>query len=137
MSTLIDSNVLIDVFDPSCAWHDWSAGQLALAANLGPVVINQVVLAETSEFFGEPAAFEPFARHARISRESIPWEACYAAGKAHVAYRKQGGRRERTLPDFFVGAHAHVRTYSLLTRDPRRYRRYFPDVEIIAPDTHP
>jgi predicted nucleic acid-binding protein len=137
MSTLVDSNVLIDAIDPASAWHDWSARKLRHAGNLGPIVINQVVLAETSEFFSKPAAFEPFAHQARISRESIPWEACYEAGQAHVAYRKQGGRRERTLPDFFVGAHALIRTYRLLTRDPRRYRSYFPSLDIIAPDTDP
>ncbi len=137
MSTLVDSNVLIDVIDSSSPWHKWSSGRLSLAAEIGPVLINQVVLAETTEVFEEPERFEPFASLARLSREGIPWEACFEAGKAHVEYRRGGGERDRTLPDFFIGAHAKVRGHQLLTRDPRRYRRYFPSLDIIAPDTHP
>ena len=98
---------------------------------------HQVVLAETSEAFRERREFDPFAVEARLSRESIPWDACYEAGKAHREYRRRGGQRERTLPDFFVRAHAHARGYAMLTRDARRYRTYFPNIHIIAPDTHP
>jgi predicted nucleic acid-binding protein len=41
------------------------------------------------------------------------------------------------LPDFLIGAHASAKGYRLLTRDGRRYRSYFPKLDIIAPDTHP
>jgi predicted nucleic acid-binding protein len=69
--------------------------------------------------------------------ENIPFDAALIAGWAHREYRSRGGRREQTLPDFLIGAHAVVSGYRLLTRDPKRYRTYFPDLEIIAPDTHP
>lgn len=137
MSTLVDSNVLIDVIDSSSPWHAWSIAKLSSARNLGAIVINQVVLAETSEMFRQPSAFEPFALQARLSRENIPWEACYEAGRAHVSYRQRGGLKERTLPDFLIGAHAVVKGHRLLTRDARRYRTYFPNLEIISPDAHP
>ena len=55
----------------------------------------------------------------------------------HRKYRRSGGLRERVLPDFLIGAHAAVKSYRILTRDAARYRTYFPDVDIIAPDTHP
>lgn len=137
MSTLVDSNVLIDVMAGASEWRSWSTARLVEAADLGAVVINQIVLSEASELFEEPSAFEPFTQAARLQRESIPWEACYDAGRAHVEYRRRGGLREQTLPDFFVGAHAKVRGYRLLTRDARRYRDYFPTVELICPETHP
>ena len=70
-------------------------------------------------------------------RENVPWEAAFLAGKAFVAYRKAGGERSSPLPDFFIGAHAAIRGYDLLTRDPRGFRKYFPTLRIISPETHP
>jgi hypothetical protein len=106
------------------------------ASDAGSVVVNQVIFAETAVRFDEPIAIGIFPLN-EIARESIPWEAAFQAGQAHLQYRRRGGARERTLPDFLIGAHARVMGYLLLTRDPRRYRGYFPDVELIAPDTHP
>jgi predicted nucleic acid-binding protein len=68
-------------------------------------------------------------------REALPFSAAYEAGRAYLAYRKAGGVRERTLPDFFIGAHAMVKSYRLLTRDAQRYRGYFPSLDIISPET--
>jgi len=72
-----------------------------------------------------------------IAYEEIPQMAAYRAGRAHYAYRRSGGPRQRTLPDFLVGAHAAEGGYRILTRDALRYRTYFPEISIIAPDTHP
>jgi predicted nucleic acid-binding protein len=134
-STLVDSNVLLDIIDRS-DWMEWSASRLAAARDAGAVLINQVIFAETAARFKDVTAAEAPA-FSRIERESIPWEAAFRAGHAHRLYRDAGGRRARTLPDFLIGAHAMTKGYRLLTRDPRRYRRYFPSVELIAPDTHP
>jgi predicted nucleic acid-binding protein len=135
-STLVDSNVLLDVIGEARTWSAWSASRLAEAAETGTIVINQVVFAETSAQFDDPDAAEA-AAFSQFLRESIPWSAAFKAGQAHRAYRNRGGVRERTLPDFLIGAHALTKGYRLLTRDPRRYRKYFPDLDIIAPDTHP
>jgi predicted nucleic acid-binding protein len=66
-------------------------------------------------------------------REELPWPAAFLAGRAHVDYRRRGGTRTSPLPDFFVGAHAAITGYTLLTRDPTRYRTYFPRLRIVAP----
>ena len=63
-----------------------------------------------------------------------PRPALFLAGKAFQRYRAQGGSRTSVLPDFFIGAHAAVGGFLLLMRDARRYRAYFPGVELIAPD---
>lgn len=56
----------------------------------------------------------------------------FAAGKAYLRYRRSGDKRS-PMPDFYIGAHAAVAGYRLLTRDARRYRTYFPALDIVAP----
>lgn len=133
MSTvLVDSNVLLDVLLPDPEWEAVSSEALARAADDAYLAINPVVFAEVSVGFREIEALED-ALPAEIRREGIPWDAAFLAGKAFVRYRRAGGTRTSTLPDFFIGAHAAVRGYALLTRDPGRYRRYFPTVELLQP----
>ena len=67
-------------------------------------------------------------------REPLPYEAAFLAGKAFLKYRRRGGQRTAPLPDFYIGAHAAVSGFRILTRDPRRYRTYFPTVDIISPE---
>jgi len=43
------------------------------------------------------------------------------------------GTKWSPLPDFFIGAHAAISGLTLLTRDARRYRAYFPKLKILAP----
>jgi predicted nucleic acid-binding protein len=135
-STLIDSNVLIDVVKDLDPWRVWAAARLSEAADRGRIIVNQIVVAETAIRFRDYGAAETL-NLPQLTRESLPWDAAFEAGRAHRAYRRRGGARERTLPDFLIGAHALVRGYRLLTRDARRYRAYFPTLDIIAPDTHP
>jgi hypothetical protein len=135
-SIIVDSNVLIDVFDGRQRWSEWSAEALS-AALPGSLVINQIVVAESAMYFNDITKVERAFAGIGLRRESLPWEAAQLAGIAHVAYRKGGGQRERVLPDFLIGAHAKVQGYRLLTRDAGRYRSYFADLDIIAPDTHP
>ncbi len=69
----------------------------------------------------------------RSSTPNLPYQAGFIAGKAFLTYRKRGGQRRSPLPDFYIGAHAAVRRYRLLTRDAACYRTYFPTVELISP----
>jgi predicted nucleic acid-binding protein len=66
-------------------------------------------------------------------RDPLPYEAGFLAGKAFLAYRRRGGEKRMPLPDFYIGAHASVAGLRLLTRDARRYRTYYPKLEIVAP----
>ena len=130
---LIDSNVLLDILDEDSEWHGWSSESLVRAANNSTLAINPVIYAEASIRFADPAEFEEAFPEAVYRREPLPFLAGFLAGKAHFEYRRRGGIRAATLPDFFIGAHAAVARYRILTRDRRRFRRYFPSVELIAP----
>ena len=131
--TLVDSNVLLDIFTRTPGWWEWSLAQLEDAALQGPLLINDVIFAETSIRFAAIEDFEAALAEAGITVAPIPRLALFQAGKASVQYRNAGGTRSGVLPDFFIGAHAAVEQLPLLTRDIRRYRTYFPTVELITP----
>lgn len=137
MSTRVDSNVLIDPLERPNESDTWSSKQVREAGDRGLVVINPIVLAELAIGFEDVLELERFLISIDMTREGLPWSAAFQAGKAHAIYRRRGGLRQRTLPDFLIGAHAVIRRYRLLTRDSSRYRTYFPTLDIIAPDTHP
>jgi len=113
-STLVDSNVLLDVLTNDPVWSPWSAGRLREAGETGPVVINPVIYAETSAHFLGEAEFDRTISAAGLTREPLPWPAAFQAGRAHRLYRQGGGTRERTLPDFLIGAHALAAKHRLL-----------------------
>ncbi|MGI8794138.1 MAG: type II toxin-antitoxin system VapC family toxin [Acidimicrobiales bacterium] len=131
--TLVDSNVLLDILTEDDTWSAWSADALAHAAEAGPLYVNPIVYAEVSVRFSTVEALEDALPSQDYRRESIPWAAAFLAGKAFRDYRRNHGAKTSTLPDFFIGAHAAVADFALLTRDTGRYRIYFPTVDLITP----
>ena len=132
-STLIDANILIDLFDDDSEWQGWSDAMLKTCRDRGPVVINPIVFAEVASGFDSLELMDTILPKSYLLREPLPWGAAFLAGQAFRAYRRRGGDRRSPLPDFYIGAHAAVAGYSLLTRDPRRYRYYFPKLRIVSP----
>jgi predicted nucleic acid-binding protein len=131
--TLVDSNVLLDVVTDGEAWADWSQGQLEQAASVGPLIINDVIYAEISTRYSAVEGVDAMLCDLDIDVVTIPRSALFLAGKAYLRCRSAGGSRTGVLSDFFIGAHAAVEQWPLLTRDARRYRTYFPTVELITP----
>jgi hypothetical protein len=132
-STLVDSNILLDIATRDATWFDWSSQALESAANESPLIINAIIYAEVSIGFQRIEDLETAIPANLYRRDPLPFEAAFLAGKAFLKYRHRGGTRVRPLPDFYIGAHAAIAQHRLLTRDPRRYRTYFPSVELIAP----
>ena len=132
--TLIDTNILIDIATRDPNWALWSLDQFESASLAGPLLINDVVYAEFSARYDRIEDLEEFLAQAEIQMASIPRTALFLAGKVFTQYRKAGGTRTSVMPDFFIGAHAVVAGLPLLTRDVRRYRNYFPDIKLIAPN---
>jgi predicted nucleic acid-binding protein len=132
--TLVDSNVLLDVLTEDPRWGWWSSAALERCANSGPLFINAIVYAEVSIGFATIEEFEEALPPESFGRLHFPLEAAFLSGKAFLRYRRRKGIRTSPLPDFFIGAHAAVAGLRLLTRDGRRYRTYFPSLELLAPD---
>ena len=133
---LVDSNVLLDIATSDPHWSDWSATALAESAEHTTLIINPIIYAEVSIGYTTIEALDAALPQTLYQRESLPWEAGFLAGKCFRLYRRRGGQRNSPLPDFYIGAHAAIRQLALLTRDAARYRTYFPNIEIIAPNTH-
>ena len=133
VTTLVDSNVLIDLLLEDSEWFDWSAWALARSGREGRLVINQLVYAEVSVTFHQVEDVEQALPEHFVRRESVPFAAAFVAGHAFASYRRRGGTKRSPLPDFFIGAHAAVAGSTLLTRDATRYRTYFPKLRIVAP----
>jgi predicted nucleic acid-binding protein len=130
---LVDTNVILDVIEDDPQWAEWSQRQLDQAALNDVLCINAVIYAELSIAYAEIEQLEAMIAHARFEVDPIPREALFLAGKAFMRYRRSLGAKSGVLPDFFIGAHAAVSGYSLLTRDTGRYKTYFPTLMLISP----
>jgi predicted nucleic acid-binding protein len=130
---LVDTNVLLDIFEDDEQWSGWSQDQLDAASVVDTLVINPIIYSELSIGFARIEELEAVIQEASLVMEEMPREALFLAGKAFLRYRRARGTKRQVLPDFYIGAHAAVRQWSLLTRDANRYRTYFPTVSVIAP----
>ena len=135
-SVLIDTNIFIDVFGPETPFKSWSSRTILSLRSDAQFVMTPLVWSELAGLLPSEDELALALSRLNLQREALPFSAAYRAGLAHQRYRRAGGQRERTLPDFLIGAHAEARGHRLLTRDAARYRSYFPSLDIISPETH-
>ncbi len=131
---LVDTNVLIDVLHRDPVWAPWSDATLERVADEALLVINPIVYGELSLGFASIEELDVALEPHIVGREELPYAAAFLAGRAFLEYRRRGGSRTSPMPDFYIGAHAAVAGYRLLTRERSRYRTYFPALELIAPE---
>jgi predicted nucleic acid-binding protein len=130
---LVDTNILLDVATRDSHWAEWSLQAVEQEADKGPLCINAIVYAELSTRYASVEAVDSFIEQMGASIIEIPRTAAFLAAKAYSRYRKAGGTRTGVLSDFFIGAHAAALDIPVLTRDVRRYRTYFPNLRLVAP----
>lgn len=130
----VDTNVLLDVVTDDETFAEWSVAQLEAAALQGDLIINDSVYAELSVGYRKKERLDAFIEAAGLRHEMMPRDALFLAGKAFASYRRSKGTKQNVLPDFFIGAHVTVLSVPLLTRDARRYKTYFPSLELICPE---
>ncbi len=130
---LVDTNVLVDVLENDPDWVEWSIAQLRAQSQVHRLAINPIIYAELSLAFLSVESLDVTIENLGLDILELPRPALFLAGKAFARYRRQGGRKNNVLADFFIGAHAAVLGCPVLTRDIQRYRSYFPSVTLIAP----
>ncbi len=131
---LADSCVLLDLFTDDPNWADWSEGILEQYSQTNTLYINSIVYTEISIGFNSIEEVERSVTELGIKVLEMPREALFLAGKAFLRYRKNKGNKTSPLPDFFIGAHASVSKFGLITRDSGKYKTYFPQVKLIHPN---
>lgn len=134
MGTLVDSNILIDIATDDSAFGERSEDAINDAGMSGDLVVNQIIVAEICRSFPTDDTLNTALEILGVVRESLPFDAGRPAAEAFAKFIKKRGRaRGLVLPDFLIGAHAQYARHDLLTRDPKRFRTYFPDVQLITP----
>lgn len=134
MTTIVDTNVILDILTDDPRWYAWSSDHLLkLRAEGVSLLITPVIYAELSVYRDSEQDVEAALDKLSLGYEETPKEALYLAGRAFLQYRRRGGARPSPLPDFFIGAHAKARQYRVVTRDPARYRTYFSHVPLLTP----
>ncbi|MBX7111153.1 MAG: type II toxin-antitoxin system VapC family toxin [Dehalococcoidia bacterium] len=130
---LVDTNVLIDIFSDDPVWAGPSTDALRRLADSEILVVNPIIYAELSAAFDTIEALDEVLPDEMFRREHLPYEAAFLAGKVFLQYRRAGGSRRSPLPDCYIGAHAAVAGYWLLTRDSARHGHYFPSLRLMSP----
>jgi len=130
---LVDSCVLLDLLTDDPKWANWSESILGKYNQRNTLFINSIIYTEVSIGFNRIEEVESAVEGIGVKVLEIPREALFLAGKAFLDYRRNKGTKSSTLPDFFIGAHATVSAFELITRDNARYKTYFPNVKLICP----
>jgi len=130
---LIDSCVLLDLFTDDVDWADWSINVLEKYSQTNTLYINSIVYTEVSIGFNNVEEVEAAITELGVKVLEMPREALFLTGKALLDYRRNKGNKTSPLPDFFIGAHASVSRFDLITRDCGEYKTYFPQVGLIHP----
>jgi predicted nucleic acid-binding protein len=129
---MVDTNIVIDLLTPESPWFEWAVRTISRA---GGGEASAIVVGELAPKAEAVEGVVALLRSVRIGVVDLDREAAFRAGRAQLAYRAAGGTREKLLGDFLIGAHAQARKVPLATRDPRPYRRYFPELTLITPET--
>ena len=131
---LIDSCIISDLSDENNDWFEWCFLTLEKLDDSHSFMINDIIYAESSVIYPTIEEFNKYLAALDLSIKSIPQEALFLAGKAFLKYRRNKGTKCSVLPDFFIGAHAAVNQYKLMSRDKGRFASYFPTVQLIIPN---
>ena len=132
MITAVDTNVLLDVFLPDKTFAEESAKWLKLAYNEGALLISDIVYAELVPQFWKRSLLDDTLATLNITVSPGNADIAFLAGEKWTMYRRSGGKRERIITDFLIGAHAMMMAERFITRDRGFYRSYFPDLKLLG-----
>jgi predicted nucleic acid-binding protein len=129
----VDSSVLLDLLTDDPQFAAASATAVAQALAIGELVICEAVVAEVQTMLDtRETAMDALAEFG-IRFQATTEQAAIRAGHMQRRFRDRGGRRERVVADFLIGAHAMMQCDALITRDAGFYGDYFKGLKLIVP----
>ena len=134
MITFVDTNILLDVFLPDPVYGEPSSTALEKAFHEGSLIVNEIVYAELASQFDSQKLLNDVLGKLGIQVVIADTEIAFSAGEIWKTYRKTGGKRDRIIADFLIGAHAQLKADRLLTRDRGFYKNYFKGLVILNPE---
>jgi predicted nucleic acid-binding protein len=129
----LDSSVVIDVLTADERFGSSSSFALSNALAKGDVVVCEAVVAEVQLMLDTSANIMETLNAMGIRFLAINEPAAVRAGVMNRRFRDRGGRRERVVADFLIGAHALLQCDSLITRDAGFFRDYYKGLKVIVP----
>ncbi|MBX3643940.1 MAG: type II toxin-antitoxin system VapC family toxin [Rubrivivax sp.] len=129
----VDSSVLLDMLTDDRKFAAASANAIEQALASGDVVVCDAVVAEVQTMLATDESAMDVLDEYGIHYLSTTVQAAVRAGFMQRRFRDRGGRRERVVADFLIGAHALLQCQALITRDAGFFRDYFKGLKVIVP----
>ena len=129
MITVVDTNVLLDVFVADPDHGARSRSWLRDAYDFGAILACDIVYAELAPAFPDRSTLDRAMHDIGVKTSPIDTTVAFVAGRRWTRYRQAGGPRTRIISDFLIGAHALSVADSFLTRDRGFFAAYFPELE--------
>jgi predicted nucleic acid-binding protein len=130
---LVDTNILVDILQRDPDWFEWSVDQMTLHSMTNDLCINPIIYAELAHRYESRVQLDRVVTKLKLGWLELDRDTLYLASQAYAVYRKRAGSKSNVLADFFIGAQALQQRCKLMTRDTKRYKTYFPNVELICP----
>jgi predicted nucleic acid-binding protein len=131
--TAVDTNILLDIFTADRKFGRRSAESLRRSLGQGAVGACELVWAETGTAFPDNERFLAAMHTLGIDFLPISRDTALLAAHSWRRYRSRGGKRQRVVADFLIGAHAVTQCDQLLTRDRGFYRTSFGRLRVVDP----
>ncbi len=133
---MIDSCVLLDIFNDDENWYQWSVETAFETSKDFKLVINPTIFTEIAYNFETCEELERKLNELNVEILGLPLQAAFNVSRVFKKHKRNKGVKNSPMPDFYIGAHASFLNAPVITRDTSRFKTYQPDVKLISPKSN-